>query len=68
MWKRRMPKYVLTDVEVKLMDYLSEKKYTESFWLICYYDEEDDRSEFTFQMNATHISALDIANLYSKDG
>lgn len=64
-WKRRMPKNVLTDVEVKLTGYLSEKKYPESFRLIRYYDEEDDR-EFTFLTNATHISALDIANLYKK--
>jgi len=38
-----MPKYVLTDAEVKLTGYLSEKKYPESFRLIRYYDEEDDR-------------------------
>ena len=42
-----MPKYVLTDAEVKLTGYLSEKKYPESFRLIRYYDEEGDR-EFTF--------------------
>lgn len=64
-WKRRIPKYVLTDAEVKLSGYLSEKKYPESFRLIRYYDEEDDR-EFTFLTNATHVSALDIANLYKK--
>ena len=58
-----MPKHVLTDAEVKLTGYLSEKKYPESFRLIRYYDEEDDR-EFTFLTNATHVSALDIANLY----
>ena len=40
-WKRRMPKYVLTDAEVKLTGYLSEKKYHESFRLIRYYDEEE---------------------------
>lgn len=64
-WKRRMPKNILTDAEVKLAGYLSEKKYPESFRLIRYYDEEDDR-EFTFLTNATHISALDIASLYKK--
>ena len=46
-WKRRMPKNVLTDAEVKLTGYLYEKKYPESFRLIRYYDEEDDR-EFTW--------------------
>lgn len=64
-WKRRMPKNVLTDAEVKLTGYLSEKKYPESFRLIRYYDEEDDR-EFTFLTNAKHLSTLDVANLYKK--
>ena len=64
-WKRRMPKNVLTDAEVKLTGYLSEKKYPESFRFIRYYDEEDDR-EFTFLTNAKHLSALDVANLYKK--
>ena len=39
-WKRRMPKNVLTDAEVRLTGYLSEKKYPESFRLIRYYDED----------------------------
>lgn len=60
-----MPKYVLTDAEVRLTGYLSEKKYSESFRLIRYYNEEDDR-EFIFLTNKTHISVLDIANLYKK--
>lgn len=64
-WKRRMPKNVLTDAEVKLTGYLSEKKYPKSFRLIRYYDEEDDR-EFVFLTNAKHLSALDVANLYKK--
>ena len=64
-WKRRMPKNVLTDAEVQLTGYISEKKYPEPFRLIRYYDEEDDR-EFTFLTNAKRISALDVANLYKK--
>lgn len=60
-----MPKYVLTDVEVNLTGYLLEKKYPTSFRLIHYYDEEGN-CEFTSLTNATHISALDIANLYKK--
>lgn len=64
-WKRRMPKNVLTDAEVKFTGYLSEKKYPESFRLIRYYDEEDGR-EFVFLTNAKHLSALDVANLYKK--
>lgn len=64
-WKRRMPKNILSDAEVKLIGYASEKKYPESFRLIRFYDEEDKR-EFTFLTNARHISALDVANLYKK--
>ena len=60
-----MPKNVLTDAEVKLTSYLSGKKYPESFRLIRYYDEEDDR-EFIFLTNAKQLSALDVANLYKK--
>lgn len=42
-----------------------QPKYPESFRLIRYYDEEDDR-EFTFLTNAKHLSALDVVNLYKK--
>lgn len=58
-------KHVLNDAEVKLTGYLSEKKYPESFRLICNYDEEDDR-EFTFITNAKHLFALEVAELYKK--
>ena len=64
-WKRRMPKNIMTDAEVKLTGYLSGKKYPESFRLVRYYDEEDDR-ELTFLTNAKQLSALDVANLYKK--
>ena len=39
-WKRRMPKNIMTVTEVKLTRYLSEKKYSESFRLVLYYDGE----------------------------
>lgn len=54
-----------TNAEVKLISYLSEKKYPESFRLIRYYDDEKER-EFVFLMNSKHLSALEIANLYKK--
>ena len=54
-----MPKNILSDAEVKLIGYTSGKKYPESFRVIRFYDEEDDR-EFTFLTNAKHISALDV--------
>lgn len=64
-WKRRMPKNILTDSEVKLTGYLSEKKYPDSFRLIRFYDEENER-EFTFLTNAKHITASNVAELYKK--
>ena len=64
-WKRRMPKNVLTDAEVRLTGYLSEKKFPESFRLVIYYDEEEER-EFTFLTNAKHLTALEVAELYKK--
>ena len=66
-WKRRMPKNVLTDAEVKLTGYMSEKKYPESFRLVRFYDEEEER-EFTFLTNAKQLTALEVAELYKKRG
>ena len=64
-WKRRIPKNVLTDAEVKLTGYMSEKNYPESFRLVRYYDEEEER-ELTFLTNAKHLTALKVAELYKK--
>ena len=64
-WKRRMPKNVLTDAEVKRTGYMSERKYPESFRLVRFYDEEEER-EFTFLTNAKHLTALEVAELYKK--
>lgn len=64
-WKRRMPENVLTDAEMKLTGYLSEKKYPEPFRLIRFYDEEEER-EFTFLTNTKHLTALEVAELYKK--
>ena len=66
-WKRKMSKNILSDAEVKLIGYISEKKYPESLRIIRFYDEEDER-EFTFLTNAKHISTLDVTNLSKKDG
>lgn len=65
-WKRRLPKNILSDAEVKLLGYTSERS-IQNLQVIRFYDEEDD-CEFTFLTNAKHISALDMANLYKKDG
>lgn len=50
-WKLRMPKNIITDAEVKLAGYISDKKYPELSILVNFYYEEGDR-EFTFLMNA----------------
>lgn len=64
-WKRRMPKNILSDTEVRLTGYLSEKKYPGTFRIVKYWDEEEQR-EFTFMTNAKHLTAQDIADLYQK--
>ena len=63
-WYLSIPKNVLTDDQVKLSSNLS-KKNSESFRLIRYYDEEDNR-EFTFLTNAKLTFALNLVNLYKK--
>lgn len=64
---RAKSNHILSDAEVKLIGYTSEKKYPESFRVIRFYDEGSER-EFTFLTNAKHISALEVANPYKKDG
>nr|WP_289089631.1 hypothetical protein [uncultured Bacteroides sp.] len=66
-WNRRIPKYVLTDAEVKLTGCLSEKKYPESSHFIRYYDKEGNR-EFTSLTNATHIWHWTLPISIRKDG
>ena len=58
-----MPKNIMTDAEVKLTGYLSEKKYPESLRLVRYYDEEDNR-EFTFLTNTEQETHCDIADTF----
>lgn len=62
-WKRRLPKNVLSDANVLLAGFYFKQYYPEPLRLIRYWDEEQER-EFTFITNATHISALQIAELY----
>ena len=62
-WKRRMPKNVMTDSEILLVDYITSKKYKEKLRLVKFYDEKEGR-EFAFLTNAFHLSALQVASLY----
>ena len=62
-WKRRMPKGILTDAEVELIVYKSQKDYPEYLRLVRFFDEEQQR-EFMFLTNATELTALQVADLY----
>lgn len=62
-WKRRLPKNVLSDVIIELTDFYPRQYYSESLRLVRYWDEEQ-KHEFMFLTNATHISALQVAELY----
>ena len=62
-WKRHMPKGVLSDSEIELTGYNSNKHYPKSFRRVVYFDE-DQKRELTFITNAMEISSLDVALLY----
>ena len=62
-WKRRLPEHVRSDMTIKLSGFYSSKYYPEPLRLVRFWDEVQQR-EFVFLTNATHISALQVANLY----
>lgn len=62
-WKRRLPKNVLSDLTIELTGFYPKQYYPESLRLVKYWDEQQER-EFVFLTNATHISALQVAELY----
>lgn len=62
-WKRRLPRNILSDVTIDLIGFYPRKYYPGSLRMVRYWDEEQKR-EFVFLTNATHISALQIAELY----
>ena len=62
-WKRRLPKNVLSDAAIELTGFYPKQYYPEPLRLVRYWDEEQKR-EFVFLTNATHISAIQIAELY----
>lgn len=62
-WKRRLPKNVLSDLSIELMGFYPKQYYPKQLRLVRYWDEEQNR-EFVFLTNATHISALQVAELY----
>ncbi|MCH5227671.1 MAG: IS4 family transposase [Muribaculaceae bacterium] len=62
-WKRRMPKNVLSDSTVELTGFYSNQHYSGTLRMVRYRDDEQSR-EFTFLTNITHLSSLQIAELY----
>lgn len=62
-WKRRLPKNILSDCEIELTSFYTQKSYPETIRLVRFWDEEDER-EFIYLTNAKHIPALQVAELY----
>ena len=62
-WKRRLPQNVLSDLIIELTGFYPKQYYPQSLRLVRYWDQQQER-EFVFLTNATHISALQIAELY----
>lgn len=62
-WKRRLPKNILSDCEIELTGFYTQKSYPEMIRLVRFWDEEDER-EFIYLTNAKHIPALQVAELY----
>lgn len=62
-WKRRLPKNVLSDLTIELTGFYPKQYYPGPLRLVRYWDEQQER-EFVFLTNVTHISALQVAELY----
>lgn len=62
-WKHRLPRNVLSDLTIGLTGFYPKQYYPGTLRLVKYWDEQQER-EFTFLTNATHISALQVAELY----
>ena len=62
-WKRRLPKNILSDCEIELTGFYTQKSDPETIRLVRFWDEEDER-EFVYLTNAKHIPALQVAELY----
>ena len=62
-WRRRLPKGILTDAEIQLTIYGSQKGFPEHLRLVRFFDDEQDR-EFMFLTNAMELTALQVADLY----
>jgi hypothetical protein len=62
-WKRKLLKNVWSDLTIELTGFYPKQYYPQALRLVRYWDQEQNR-EFVFLTNATHISALQVAELY----
>jgi hypothetical protein len=62
-WKRMVPKNVLSDVTIELTGFYPKQYYPVHLRLVRYWDVEQKR-EFVFLTNAMNIFALQVAELY----
>ncbi len=62
-WQCRLPKNILSDMAIELIGFYSKQYYPQALRLVRYWDEEQKR-EFVFLTNATHISAYQVTELY----
>lgn len=62
-WKRRLPENILSDRIIVFANSDSQKEYPEPLRMVKFWDSEQKR-EFTFLTNATHIDSTQVANLY----
>lgn len=62
-WKRKLCKNILFDATIALTGFYPSQYYPDKLRLVKYWDEEKER-EFVYITNATHITALQVANLY----
>lgn len=62
-WKRRLPRNVLSDLTIGLTGFYPKQYYPWALRMVKYWDEQQQR-EFVFLTNVTHISALQVTDLY----
>ncbi|MFR9547268.1 MAG: IS4 family transposase [Rikenellaceae bacterium] len=62
-WKRRLPESILSDRIIVFANSDSQKEYPEPLRMVKFWDSEQKR-EFTYLTNATHIDSTQVANLY----
>ena len=62
-WKRRLIKNVKSDCIGYFSGYTSQKLFPEKIRKVIYWDQDQNR-EFKFLTNATHLTSLQVADLY----